>query len=291
MATLTGTVAQFTADQDGTWWVAAKSGKVYGPPASIVITGAAMIANVVESFEEDAEGWTGAKSDGVAVMGGNLQLVGVGNILEHPDFLAEPNVIYYGGVPAEAYYTSPHVVDVGYAQACNVTGGLQWASVNVNNDFLSNPDILNEPNVLGIAEGLAGAELEINVAGDDGVFTGWRKFTAGQIAGRKFWPRARLWSADPYATPILSGMPWMVDMPDREEPWKSASSAAGLVDVVFDKPFQAPPDKPLGIVLDALEGDTLVIPEANITTTGMKMGVKNGGAWVVRQVSGRVKSY
>ena len=287
----TSTLNQFTADQDGTWWVAAKSGNVYGPASSIVITGAVLTANVVEAFDEAADGWTGTLTDGVAVIGGAVQMVGVGNILAHPDFLSEPNVLYYGGVPTEGYYTSPHVVDVGVAQVCNVTAGIQWVAVNVNNDFLSNPDILNEPNVLGIADGLAGAELEINVAQSDGVFTGWRKFTAGQIAGRKFSLRVRLWSADPYATPILTGIPWAVDMPDRDETWKVTTSAAGLVDVVFSPAFQAAPDKPQAMILDAQAGDTLVIPEANITAAGMKVGVKNGGAWVVRQVSGRVKSY
>jgi hypothetical protein len=153
--------APFNAFGTGTYWVVAYCQPVPGlyvqseTPTSIGVIGSMLIKNMLFISDQQAAGWPGIFSNGVAKDGVDpvafIRLGGAGDILSDPDILANPDVLNYGGVVMSGTYEigPQDYVDVGYLADCAVNATWKGVGVPVGQDVLSIADFLNTPDVLG----------------------------------------------------------------------------------------------------------------------------------------------
>lgn len=244
----------FIAFGDDTFWVSAVSQPVPGvtvysaTPSSIVITGALLSQNIVRSYDEQALGWGGIMSNGVATQGVNptafLRLGGAGNILTDADVLNTPDVLNYGGVIASGTYEidPTHWVDVGYVGECLIGATCVGTGGPVGQDILSVTDFLNLPDVLGgMSAVFVDVHAEIAIAQSDSndvfalpdafntgdpsndVFAGstsfspWQKFVPGVYVGQVFKFRVVLTTFDGQTIAYCLGFSFQVTVPARTD--------------------------------------------------------------------------
>jgi hypothetical protein len=155
--------APFNAFGNGTYWVVAYCQPVPAlyvmseEPASIGVIGAMLVSNLVHTSDQQAEGWPGIFSNGVAKDGVDpnafIRLGGSGNILDDTDILNNPDVLNYGGIAAQGTYevAPKDYIDVGYVADCSVEVTWKGVGVPVGSDILSIADFLNTPDILGSA--------------------------------------------------------------------------------------------------------------------------------------------
>lgn len=263
---------EFTTDGDGTYWVAAHTGKLYSPaPTSIVIEGSTLVANVVATYDEEATGWSGTLSGGAAIDGTDIILSG------------DP-------IPATGAYEIPsiHIVDVGTSQACNVSITYRMYADSPYNIFSLIPVFSEIPSLVGKYAGLADVKIQIAIAPDSGVFGAWRDFIPGTYVGRKFKMRALLYSYDNQVTPTLDKLTFTVDMPDRLETGTSVSATSGGISIAYSKDFQIVPNVQV-TVINAVANDDIVL--SNETESGFDVKIINGTSDVTRNINWIAQGY
>jgi sulfur carrier protein ThiS len=263
---------EFITDGDGTYWVAAHTGTLYSPnPTSIVIEGSTLVANVVATYDEEATGWSGTLSGGAAIDGTDIILDG------------DP-------IPTEGGYEIPssHIVDIGTAQACNVSVTYRMLADSPFNLVSLIPVFSAIPSLVGKYAGLADVKIQIAIAPDSGVFAAWRDFVPGTYFGRKFKFRALLYSYDNQVTPILDKMTFTIDMPDRYENGTNVSATAGGISVTYAKPFQIVPNVQV-TVINAVANDDIVL--SNETESGFDVKIINGATDVTRNINWIAQGY
>ena len=263
---------EFITDGDGTYWVAAHTGTLYSPaPVSIVIEGSTLVANVVATYDEEATGWSGTLSGGAAIDGTDIILSG------------DP-------IPATGGYEIPgsHIVDIGTAQACNVSVTYRMMADSPYNIFSLIPVFSEIPSLVGKYAGLADVKIQIAIAPDSGVFADWREFVPGTYFGRKFKIRALLYSYDNQVTPILDKLSFTIDMPDRYENGTNISATAGGISVTYAKPFQITPNVQV-TVINAVANDDIVL--SNEDETGFDVKIINGASDVTRNINWIAQGY
>ena len=263
---------EFITDGDGTYWVAAHTGTLYSPaPVSIVIEGSTLVANVVATYDEEATGWSGTLSGGAAIDGTDIILSG------------DP-------IPATGGYEIPgsHIVDIGTAQACNVSVTYRMMADSPFNLVSLIPVFSAIPSLVGKYAGLADVKIQIAIAPDSGVFADWREFVPGTYFGRKFKIRALLYSYDNQVTPILDKLAFTIDMPDRYENGTNISATAGGISVTYAKPFQITPNVQV-TVINAVANDDIVL--SNEDETGFDVKIINGASDVTRNINWIAQGY
>lgn len=239
-----GTVAHppFVIPGNGTYWVAAISEPVAGLTVyssawvDVVVTGAALVNNVVVSWDEKTTGWTGTFGGGAGVDGTAIR-TGAGDILTLADFLNTASILDYGG-QVNGSYTIPtaHIVNVGYVAPCLISVKYQPTGVPVGQDILSTPDVLGMPDFLGAASTrFINVRPQIQVAqtansdlytsgdlyGEPDLYAGavawgdWQDFTPGVYLGQFFNFRLLLETVDPNTICYDLEFSFTVDVPDR----------------------------------------------------------------------------
>jgi hypothetical protein len=288
---------------DGTWWIAAhyktpEGADVYSAtPSSVVVVGAKLVENVVASYDEAALGWPGSVSGSAVVFAGDLQLTGAGNYLDSPDVLAEPDIIWLGGVATSGGYTIPagHRIDVGRVEACSVTMPYAVRGQSIYDDVLALPDVLAVTDLLGAELGSkVGVQPQIRVAQGDGVWGAWQNFQPGEYVGRYYDGRLLLTSSDPQVFPVVEGFGFAVDVPDRTDVGTSVAVPGSGASILYVAPFNGGADgDPVPVVqitvLNAQEGDTVVLSAQ--TLSGFTVQIKNGGVGVARNINWIAKGY
>jgi hypothetical protein len=288
---------EFSATQNGTYWIKARATNAYSQnAAAITIAGAALVQNVVASYDEDTLGWPGTTSGGCAVFDGNLALIGAGNILAVEDFLAISDMFFYGGVADSGGYELGNVVDIGRVAPCAVSISYQAQAVPVDENILAVDDFLAITDFFHEALGrVIQIQPQIAIAQGDGVFGAWRNFAPGSYVGQHFKARLLLFSSDTNVTAVVTALQFTVDVPDRLDTYTVDTSAAAALSLPFSAPFNGGPGAAeipavQGTILNAQQGDDLVISAA--TATGIaSVAVKNSGAFVVRRVQIQVQGY
>lgn len=288
---------------DGTWWIAAhyrtpEGVDVYSAePASVVVVGAKLVANVVAAYDEYALGWPGSVSGGAVVLDGTLRLMGAGNVLDAADILVEPDILWLGGVANSGIYTNPagHQIDVGRVEACSVTMPYAVRGQSIYDNVLALADVLQVTDLLGSAMGAkVAATPQIRLAQADGIWGGWQNFQPGEYVGRHFDGRLVLASSDTQVFPIVEGFRFAVDVEDRTDVGTNVAVAGSGVSVLYIEPFNggadgAPVPAVQILVLDAQEGDTIVLSAQ--TLSGFTVQIKNSGAGVARNINWTAKGY
>lgn len=297
----------FPAQGNGTYWIVARSNPtpdliVYSPtPASLAITGAALTQNIIASYDQDALGWPGTVS-GDAVNTGSQIITGpTGNILDIVDWLAETDVLNYGGfADAEGTYTIPEAqqVDIGRVAPCLVI--INWTSVGqtVGQDILGVADYLGITDLLDSAAS-ANVDVypEVRTAGDDEIWGDWVKYTAGYYNAQFFDARMRLESLDDQTQAILTEMVFAVDVPEITYVGTNVTIPDTGSSISFPAPFNGGPNMETGVgspniqitILDAQDGDQVVL--SNQTLAGFDIDIENGGVGVERNVNWRADGW
>ncbi len=293
-------LTEFPYQGDGTYWVAAhyrhpNGVEIYSAsPSSIAISGGMLPRNVLATYDEKALNWLGTLV-GLDRSGSNLMFT-PGAITDHNgDHVLDHNSrpVTDGTTADFGYYTIPvgHKVDIGYESQCNVMLNYVLGAISQSQDILLEPDILLDPDILQTALcKYAGAQPQINLAMNDGVWIGWQNFVPGTYSARHFDFRFAMSSNDSSVASLLEGFSFTVDVPDREDTGTNVSLLAAGSTITFATPFHAPPHVQI-TRLNMQAGDILVFDQANVTTTGFPVRITNSGIGVVRSINWRAKGY
>jgi hypothetical protein len=282
---------EFLANGDDTYWVAARAGPAYSAtPSEIIISGARLVDNVIATFDEAATHWSGTLSGGAVILNNAISLRGAGLFSAIPLVSAEGTIAYYGGVSPAGEYDLPatHSIDIGNAQACAVSLSYVFYADDPFSLFSSIPLVSALPSVAGSYAGKADCEMQMAIAGNDGVYADWRDYAPGQYVGRKFKFRALLTSNDPAITPVLSGMTVSVDVPDRVDTGNGIAIAAAGSSVTYATPFHATPNVQITI-LSAQQGDDPIVTGS--TANGFNIQIINAGVGVARTINWVAQGY
>lgn len=290
------TATEFVIDGDGMFWVAARAAYAYSSiPASLEVEGASSIVkNVILQVDEDGTGWSGSLSGGAIRLLDSpipgIRLSGAGAFASIPVLSAVPSVMYYGVANSPGIYTVPaeHEIDIGTSQACNVGIAYGITLDNPFTTFASIPVLSAVPSLLGDYSGGGDVRMEISTAGNDGIYGPWQTFNPGQYVARKMTFRAVLTSNMPHVTPILTSMDISVDVPDRVDVGTVVNCPDTGLNVVFSRPFVAPPNVQITI-LNAYPGDDAIVTPP--TVSGFSVLVMNGGVPVNRNINWLAQGY
>ncbi|HEX3747585.1 MAG TPA: phage tail protein [Bryobacteraceae bacterium] len=291
----------FNVQGNGTYWVSAYSQPTAGlqvyseVPESLIIAGAQIVSNIIESWDEAATGWTGSLGGAAALSAGNIALGGAGNILTDPDFLNTPNVLYYGGVGSSGTYTIPdaHIVNIGRVAPCSIIITSLATGQHIADNILTVADFLNFQDVLdSTAQALVDVYANIATSQDGLTWGAWQKWTPGSYNGMAFKAQAVLESIDATVTAILEDFIFEVDVPPRDDHYTNLSVPSGGLSLVFTPDGATSPaafnggpangDLPAVqvTILNAQAGDQLVL--SSLSLSGCQLQVTNGGFGVSR---------
>ncbi|WP_051516917.1 phage tail protein [Herbaspirillum sp. RV1423] len=292
----------FTAVGDGTYWISAHylgpgSFNVYSNvPSSIIITGATLTKNVIQTFGESATGWAGTLSSSLAVLQGELILQGAGNILAESDVLTVSDVLWYGGISSSGEYDLPpaHSVNIGRVAPCNILMSYTARGQSIHDNALSISDFLGVTDLLGAELGASiNIQPQIAIASNNGIYGAWQNFVPGTYNAQYFKARVLITSSDKQVIAVLSDLKFSVDVPDRLDAYQ-VTTATTATTVTFTSPFNGGPGTlttPIvqATILNAQAGDDCQI--GTTTKTSCTVQVTNGGSLVVRNVNLQIQGY
>lgn len=296
-------LTNFTAVGNGVYWIAAHyqtSGGVNAyslTPASIIVTGSALVRNVIASFDEYATGWTGSLSGNLINSGGNLELGATGNILTNSNVLTMSDLIWYGGVASAGTYTLPssHSVNIGRVAPCVVSMSYTARGQSIFDNILKNANLLTVTDLLGAALGVEiNIQPQIAIADSSGNYGSWQNFIAGTYNAQYFKARVVVTSSDPQVRAILSGFIFYVDVPDRIDSYQKTTSTSASTALTYSAPFNggngsASLPTVQATIIGAAQGDDVVISAQ--TLTGCSIDIYNAGIRVTRTINVQVQGY
>lgn len=278
---------KYTLPGNATFWIAtvaygANGQAIYSTtPQSIVATGATIVKNVIATWDEAATGWSGTFTGGAQNSGGILQLASSGQFLAIPDFLAQTDILHFGDVAASGSYVFPsgHTVNVGRVASCNVQISYTVEALVVGVGVVAD----------------AGAQIDVTpqiALSQDGTTWGaWQDYKPGVYTAKAFKAQVLLVSRDKTVTPQVSGLTFLVDVPDLTDSGTVTTSAGGVVHVTLPHTFNGgnTPGGTNGLpniqltISGASAGDDYRL--TNLTTSGFDIDVVNAGSRVVRNIN------
>ena len=287
----------YLPQNDGQYWIKAHylyiptQKDIYSTNATgLIITGAAISKNYIATYDEKSTGWSGILSGGADIYLDNLILSGTGLISSIP-LMSEVNTIaYYGGVASSGYYEVPlsHNIDIGVAQSCNISCAYTAIGYNTVDLVSMWPLISSLDSISGNLGGKWSVITQINIAQNDGIFTGWKNFYPTDYVGRIFKMRLLLQSFDTAISIQVSSFTWSVDVPDRIDTGNNVSIASTGTSITYTRPFHGVPNTQITI-LSATENDDAVLTSQTIN--GFTVQILNGGVGVAREVNWLSQGY
>lgn len=283
------TATEQIAVGNGLYFVAARfalsNGTViYGPPDTLLISGATLVRNVLVSRKE-APAWDGELAGGAVVHHGMLTLAPQGDVLAVADILALPDVLWLGGPAASGSFTidEANQVDIGFVAAVRVDLQVAYHVANLSADILAVDDVLALDDVLNSSDRqFVRVRPQVRFAQAAGEWTEWRDYVPGLLNGRYFDVRLQLETLDPNLVPFIDQFTWSIDVPDLIQRGEALSVSGAGVGVTYSKAFHAVPNVQLTL-LDAQEGDRTVLTDS--TETGFHVQVMNGDTPVAGQLN------
>jgi len=272
---------------DGTYWISARdaSGSYSINSADLVVTGSALTQNVVVTLDEDGAGWPGTVSGDVFVLDGELKIGGVTLFGDVADLDAETGLIdSWGGVATTGSYeiAAADIIDLGVSNLVGIVASYTARG----EDPASLIDDVLDFDAMATLDGSYGAfidvQVQVAIAGNDGVFGSWLNLVPGQYVGRKFKFRVVLSTSSAYVTAVVSSLDITVDMPDRIDRDQNVSVPASGLSVTYATAFQITPAVNVTIN-NATDGDDVKLTAES--ASGFTITIRNGGAGVARSVN------
>lgn len=288
------TVREFATVGIGTYWIAAlyttpTGQKIYSDtPAGIIITGAMLVQNVVQTWDEKATGWAGTKIN-VVVDGDNLRLDSQNNILSFSDYLAEPDILYSGmGVFAQGIYEAPagHTVTLNSVAACQVSMNWSITGQTIYDNILTITDLLAVTDLLGAQfNQYVSARPQIALSQDGTTWGVWQDYAAGVYQAKAYKPRLVVETTDPQVYGFITAFDFSVDAPDRMDNGNAVAILASGSTISYDTAFNSPAaniNTQITIV-GASSGDDVVLSAQ--TQNGFTVQIMNSGVGVARTIN------
>lgn len=290
----------------GTYFVQAVSQPVAGltvyseTPADILIVGAVLTKNVVAEFDHAALGWPGIFGGTAAISGALIRTGGAGNILSVSDFLAESDILNFGGGGDGTYETpTAHTFDMGRAVDVGIAIDLNAAGSRVDDNILDDPDFLANPDILdSAASRFVDVWAEISVAVNDDpmnwIWSPWERWSSGRKTARAVKARLVLMTNDPNVFALVTTFIVRIDCPDRLDHYEYETDAGGdtitfTPDLAVDAaPFNGGPNgSPVpavtGVIVEPQNGDRLLFTALSASAVTVQ-AVNAAGAGQVRDV-------
>ncbi len=284
---------------NGTYWVATHYStpdgiNLYSAWTSLVLsnatTGAILTKNIIADYEQ-SPGWAGTCTGNAVKVGSTVILAGSGDVLTAADFLAIPDLFFYGGVGTTGTYTIPtgNRVNIGRVAPCTVGMSYTVVGTNIYNNWLTIADFLGATDLLSASAGpYVGAQPQIRIAAADAVYGNWMNYTPGQYNAQYFDGRIQLTSSDPQSYPVMSQFDFLVDVPDRVDSYVNKALASGGNLILYTTPFNGGPggsNQPNVqiTILGATANDDVVT--SNSTLSGINVQIVNAGNGVARNIN------
>ena len=259
---------QILPQADGQYWI--KGHYLYTPTnldvystnaVDIIIAGQSIPKNVIASFDEYPS-WSGILT-GMTVVSGNLNLV------------AENSTGYYE-IPLSEN------IDIGTAQSCNIA--CKYTANGINPlDLVSLWTLVSTRSTISsVVDGGYTVKVQINIAQNDGIFTGWNDFFPADYTGRIFKLRLVATSLNAGTNIVISDFFWSIDVPDRNDSNYNISVSTTGTAITYIRPFQAVPSTQITII-NASGGDDVILTAQ--TASGFTVQVLNGGVGVARHIN------
>lgn len=255
---------------DGKYWVATRdaNGTYSQNPASITIVGTLFDNNVVATITEHSA-WTGTVSGDA-----DKYTHGVYGL-----------VIRVNGVGTGTYeIATGSQVDLGTVKEAFVSGQYLALGESTVSDWDSIPDIDAWADVDGEYSQYVTVRMYVATSDAGGTFGAWKNLVPGMYTGRKFKFKIVIENTDATVWAIVKELSFLVDMPDLNDSGKNVAISASGSTINFNVTFQQAPSVQITI-LDSQTGDEVYLPNANISTTGFDVTIKNGGTGVARNIN------
>ena len=277
----------FAVTGNGTYWVAAKyiapTGYiVYGAAASVTVEGGIIIRNLLASFDEAAAGWPGT-CIGTAIVGGNLQLAGSGNILASANLLTETEILDYGGLSDTGMYTveAAHIINAQRVLDAGIA--ITWSAhaISIYDNVLDAGNLLSVGDILGTDNGpMVSVTPMIQLAQSDHVYGPWQEFVPGRYTAQFFNFGLQIGTDDPTVNCVVNDFSVQTDVPDRVDTGTNVAVPADGLTITYTSPFNIAPNVQVTI-LSAMAGDDAIITK---TTDGFTVQILHGGSGVARSI-------
>lgn len=274
---------------NGLYWVAAryvyKGQSIYGPADSLLVSGAALVRNVLLTEVEDPA-WGGALDEGAYIWDDRLTLAGAGDILAEADILAVRDVLWYGGAQLRGVYTSAQAVDIGFVAPVRLDFHIDAYALNFGEDVLDMDDVLSNPDILNASNAQHWkATPQYRVAGDDEVYGPWLNYTPGLVNARYFQVRLVIETDEPLIVPFVEHFAWVVDVPDLLQSAEGITVPTTGLRIEYEKVFHAVPNVQIA-VFDAVDGDRYVLTNSDETGFDIRLfNVDTAKAGVINWLS------
>ena len=255
---------------------------VYGDAASVTISGAIIVQNLLEQFDEASTGWTGTCT-GTAIIGGNLQLAGSGNILAAANILTESDILDFGGLGNGGTYTVPSAHIINAQRVTDVGIAISWSAeaVSIYDNLLTTADLFSVNDILGTDNGpTVSVTPQIQMAQATGGYSAWQNFAPGRYTGQYFNFQLVLDTTDPTVNCVVTDFAVMTDVPDLIYTGTNVSVPTGGLTVSYPTPFNNTPNVQVTIQ-SASAGDDAVLTK---TTGGFTVQIMNTGSGVARTI-------
>ncbi|MHA3905128.1 TipJ family phage tail tip protein [Castellaniella sp. WN] len=261
---------------NGLYWVAAryvyKGQAIYGPPDSLLVSGAVLVRNVLLTEVEDPQ-WDGALTEGAYAWDGLLTLVGAGDVLAETDILAVRDVLWLGGAQPRGVYTSAQTVDIGFVAPVRLDFHIDAYALNFGEDVLGMADVLSSPDILNASNAQHWkATPQYRTAGDDGIYGPWINYTPGLVNIRYIQVRIVIETDEPLIVPFVEHFTWIVDVPDLTQKAEGITVPTTGLRIEYEKIFHAVPNVQIAL-FDAVDGDRYVL--TNSDETGFDIQILN----------------
>jgi hypothetical protein len=176
---------------DGTYWVAAHYNGFYGAASSLAVTNSSIIATILASYDDYANGWPGAMSGGVFKDGaGDLEIS--------------------GGGPGSYTIAAAQLVNLGSAKLVTVAANYLFESVLPTADVDGWTDWDSIPDVDGLAAGQADVKVQLQISTDGSTWGAWQDLRPGQYYAWKINLRLVFTVYQAGVTPVVSEFNWKV---------------------------------------------------------------------------------
>lgn len=281
----------------GVYHIKARHTNIYGyanysqNALSLNLTGENFVRNVIAELDEKLDGWQGDKVDVIvyndSIFDNCIALSPNDNnfdLVENVDTIA--NIDYINGSVLSGVYTIPtdSIVDIGQSSRCGIIIDytLQGIDLNDNIDLVQDFDLL--VNVDGDYGSIISCTPQIQIDGGS-----WQNYIAGDYVGQTFNFRLLIDTLDNTIIPVVCDFKISVDVPDKVLTLTNISIPASTTAITYTDPFNTDNTNIQVTILNAVEGDTIVI--TNETKTGFDLAIKNGGVFVARNVNIFVQAY
>lgn len=291
------TETKFKVWGNDSYWISAIANGYYGDPALEIVTGARLVANVIATRDELVEGWPGTITGNGCIYDGpyqrfrgSLVVGGAGAISTAAAFSAVGDIEFFGGMGGSAIYTIPpaDIIDIGVAQSCAVSVNYAFRAEDVVDMISAITDVGFMDSFAGNYGGYGTCRIQMQIAGNDGVFGAWADFAPGNYVARMFNFRVIIGTDHTKVAAALDLMKIIIDVPDVVQKGTAALVSGGTAIVYSQAYHNIIPNLQITIQ-DAQAGDSLLVTAQGLA--GFTAQVKNGGAGAARTICWLAQGY